>query len=494
MWQCAWKNDVTEENLGGKFAASDHCCVLCVGDLMLDRFIYGEVSRISPEAPIPVIRVGDEKTMPGGAGNVVRNIAALGDSACFLSVVGDDNEGRALTGLIGGEALIDSCILTDHGRPTTVKTRYLADGQQLFRADTETTRPISRENVAHIGRKVADAATGVDVIAVSDYAKGLVTEDLLADLVRSAHATGKPLVIDPKGFDFSRYRGASVLTPNRHELAQTVQADTDDNASVAAAARRIIEKWDIGAVLVTRSELGMSLVTESSVHHLTAEAKEVFDVSGAGDTVLATFCVALGRGFSLLDSARLANLAAGIVVGKVGTAVVFEDDLVRASYSSDWSRTEAKIVSLAAAKDQVERWRRAGQRLSFTNGCFDMLHPGHVAMLNGARGATDRLIVGLNSDESVRRLKGPDRPVQSETARAQVLASLSSVDLVVVFAENTPLALIDGLRPDVLAKGADYRVEEVVGADIVKEYGGRVLLVPLTPGHSTSNTIARVDR
>jgi D-beta-D-heptose 7-phosphate kinase/D-beta-D-heptose 1-phosphate adenosyltransferase len=485
---------VTQENLGGKFAASDPCRVLCVGDLMLDRFVYGDVNRISPEAPIPVIRIGEETTMPGGAGNVVRNIAALGDRTCFLSVVGDDKEGRTLTELIGNEALIEPCILSVKGRPTTVKTRYLADGQQLFRADKETTQAISRKDAAHIGRVISDTAADVDVIAVSDYAKGFVTDDLLAELVRSAHAARKPLVIDPKGFDFSRYRGASVLTPNRHELAHAVQGDTDDDASVGASARKIIDKHEIGAVLVTRSEQGMSLVTESSVHHLSAEAKEVFDVSGAGDTVLATFCAALGRGLSLLDSARLANLAAGIVVGKVGTAVVFQDDLVRASYTSDWSRTEAKIVSLAAAKDQVKHWRRAGQRVAFTNGCFDLLHPGHVAMLNGARSAADRLVVGLNSDESVCRLKGPDRPVQSETARAQVLASLSSVDLVVVFGEDTPLMLINGLRPDVLAKGADYRVEDVVGADIVKEYGGKVLLVPLTPGHSTSNTIARVVR
>ncbi len=487
---------IGDRALGAGVAGFGTSHVLCVGDLMLDRFVHGQVDRISPEAPIPVFRVGRETAVPGGAGNVVRNIVALGASASFLSVVGDDPEGRALAAMIAAEAGVEATVLTERDRPTTVKIRYVAEGQQLLRADRESTRPVIPKTAAELARVVAEAAPRADVIVISDYAKGVVTDTVLEAVASAAKANGKPLVVDPKGRDFARYRGATLMTPNRRELASAVRADGDDEARLTAAAQRALAEWDVEAILITLGEEGMSLVTrDGSARHLPAEVREVYDVSGAGDTVLATCAAALGRGLPLLDAARLANLAAGIVVGRVGTAVVYKDDLMRAIHSNARSETEAKVVSLAAARERVDRWRRAGERVGFTNGCFDLLHPGHVAMLGGARAAADRLVVGLNSDQSVRRLKGPERPIQGEAARALVLASLESVDLVVVFREDTPLALIEALRPEVLAKGADYRPDEVVGAETVRGYGGKVVIVPLAPGHhSTSDTIARIAR
>ncbi|MGE0726166.1 MAG: D-glycero-beta-D-manno-heptose-7-phosphate kinase [Alphaproteobacteria bacterium] len=468
--------------------------VLCVGDVMLDRYVYGAVDRISPEAPIPVLRIEREAATLGGAGNVLRNLLALGAEVCFLSVVGDDPAGREIQQIIAGEAAVEPHVLTERGRTTTIKTRYVAATQQVLRADRETVGDIGeaqREDLVGLARV---AAAEQAVFVLSDYDKGVLRDGVAQGVIAAARGAGKPVVVDPKGGDYGRYRGANVLTPNRRELAEATQMPVATSEEIVAAARRLVGRLDLDALLVTRSQDGMTLVERGgAVHHLPTEAREVFDVSGAGDTVIATFAAALGAGMSFLDAARISNVAAGIVVGKIGTAVVHGVELSRALRAHDLGRGEAKVLPAIAALERVREWRQQGLRVGFTNGCFDLLHPGHVALIKAARAACDRLVVGLNSDDSVRRLKGDSRPVQNEAARATVLASLADVDQVVVFDEDTPIALIEALRPDVLVKGADYTIDKVVGAAAVQATGGKVLLVDLLPGHSTTATIARLS-
>jgi len=464
--------------------------VLVIGDAMLDRYVYGRVSRVSPEAPVPILAEERELAMPGGAGNVVRNLTALGAAAAFISVVGDDQAGSDLTGLVGGQPNVEPWLLVEGGRTTTVKTRYLAAGQQLLRADREQVTPIAPHLAERVLRIARDAMAATSITVLSDYRKGVLSGGLSAQLIAAAHHAGRRVIVDPKGSDYAIYAGADVITPNRGELAEATHMPVETEAEIVAAAQALREQHGFGAVLVTRAEDGMSLIDAADVQHFPAEAAEVYDVSGAGDTVLATLAAGLAARLPLAIAARLANIAAGIVVGKVGTAVAHEADLLEAI--SLRGGALRKIVTRQAAGEQVERWRHRGWRTGFTNGCFDLLHPGHVHLLEQARAACDRLVVGLNSDASVRRLKGLARPVQPEAARAAVLASLASVDLVCIFEEDTPEALLTELRPDVLVKGADYAMDEVVGADLVRRWGGRVMLAELVPGHSTTATVQRI--
>jgi D-beta-D-heptose 7-phosphate kinase/D-beta-D-heptose 1-phosphate adenosyltransferase len=468
-----------------------HARILCVGDVMLDHYVYGQVERVSPEAPIPILRVERETRTPGGAGNVLRNLQALGAQTCFVSVIGNDPPGRELNRLIAEPGNVEVHILVEAGRVTTLKTRYIAANQQMLRADRESVAPLGAYVRADFLRLVEQAIGEHDIVIVSDYAKGVLSEGIAAAVIEAARAAGKPVVVDPKGTNYNAYRGASVLKPNRRELALATRMPVGTEAEIVAAARALIAQGAFGAVLVSLGEDGMILVeTSGAVHTLVAAAREVFDVSGAGDTVIATLAAGLAGGLNLIEAARLANIAAGIVVAKVGTAVTHARELREAL--ADTEDGQDKVRPLAAALEQIERWRARGLRVGFTNGCFDLLHPGHVALLAQARAACDRLVVGLNSDASIARLKGPSRPVQPEAARAAVLASLASVDLVVVFDEDTPLALIEAIRPEILVKGADYRIEDVVGGDIVQAYGGRIILAELMPGHSTTATIKRI--
>ena len=469
--------------------------VLCLGDVILDRYVYGTVERVSPEAPIPVLRIVRERTMPGGAGNVVRNLAALGAHARFLSVIGADAAGREVAELLKAADRIESSLLVEEGRETSVKTRFVAGMQQLLRADRESVRPIAAASEKDLLARLAAELKKAGVVVLSDYGKGVLTDKVLGEAIKASAAAGRRVVVDPKGSDYACYRGADLVTPNRAELALASGMPVERDDDIVAAAQALIERCRFGAVLATRGADGMTLVTaRGQVDHLAAEAREVFDVSGAGDTVVATLAAALAVGLDLVDAARLANVAAGIVVGKAGTAVAYADEVFAALHTQALMSHEAKIAPLAQALDRVETWRRQGLRIGFTNGCFDLLHPGHVALLAQARAACDRLVVGLNGDASVARLKGKGRPVQSDAERAVVLASLASVDLVVIFAEDTPIKLIEAVRPDVLVKGADYTRETVVGGAFVEGYGGKVLLVPLTPGHSTSATLERLAR
>lgn len=467
--------------------------VVCLGDVMLDTFVHGEVERISPEAPIPVLRVTGETRMLGGAGNVVRNLAALGAKTRFLSVIGDDAAGAEVRALLAREAGVTGDLKTDAGRQTTIKTRFVAGTQQMLRADRETGRPTAAGLQDQLAAEAEAAVRDHKVVVLSDYGKGVLADATLARVIAAAAKAGATVIVDPKGSDYGRYRGAGILTPNLKELAAATGKPVDTDDAVIAAARGLVDGLGLTAVLVTRSRDGMTLVpAEGEIVHLAAEALEVFDVSGAGDTVVATLAACLAAGADLGRAAALANLAAGIVVAKVGTAVAYAGDLIAQLHHQDLSDAEAKVLTLEQVLDRAAAWRRRGLTVGFTNGCFDLLHPGHVSLLRQAKSQCDRLVVGLNSDASVRRLKGADRPVQGEAARAAVLASLAGVDAVVLFGEDTPLVLIEGLLPEVLVKGADYRVDQVVGREVVEAAGGRVHLADLAPGHSTTATIARL--
>ncbi|MAO56746.1 MAG: bifunctional heptose 7-phosphate kinase/heptose 1-phosphate adenyltransferase [Rhodospirillaceae bacterium] len=467
--------------------------IYCLGDVMLDTFVYGRVERISPEAPIPVLRVTDEVSMLGGAGNVVRNLSALGAETRFLSLVGDDDAGDTIRDLLAKEPGVTGELKTAPGRRTTIKTRFIAGTQQMLRADREPAQAAADDLQDEIAAEAEAAVRECPVVVLSDYGKGVLADAMLARVIKAATGAGATVIIDPKGTNYARYRGAGILTPNLSELAAATGLSVTTDDEVIAAARSLIGDLDLNAVIVTRSRDGMTIVPkEGAVSHLAAEAQEVFDVSGAGDTVVATLAAALGAGAPLDQAAALANLAAGIVVAKVGTAVAYAGDLIAELHHQDLSEAEAKLLTGEQAADRVAGWRRRGLKVGFTNGCFDLLHPGHVSLLRQARGQCDRLVVGLNSDASVKRLKGEDRPVQNETARATVLASLSGVDAVVLFSDDTPLALIETLTPDVLIKGADYRVDQVVGREAVEAAGGRVFLADLEAGHSTTATIARL--
>jgi D-beta-D-heptose 7-phosphate kinase / D-beta-D-heptose 1-phosphate adenosyltransferase len=467
-----------------------HSSVLVVGDVMLDRYSYGEVTRISVEAPVPILNIEREVALPGGAGNVVRNLTALGAAVAFISVVGDDEAGSDLTGLIGGQPNVEPWLLVQGGRTTTLKTRLIASGQQLLRADREQTDPIHPKLAERMVRIVGDAMAATSVTVLSDYGKGVLADDVPQQIVDAARRTGRKLIVDPRGSDFARYAGADIVMPNRPELASATKMPVDTEAAIIAAASALRDRHQFGAVVVTRGNDGMTLVDDEGVQHFPAEAAEVYDTSGAGDTALGTLAAAVAAQLPLRVAVRLANLAAGVSVGKVGVAVVRENELLAAL--SPQRSALRKIVSIEEAVEQAERWRHRGWHVGFTNGCFDLLHPGHVHLLETARTGCERLIVGLNSDASVRRLKGAPRPIQPEAARAAVLASLASVDLVCVFEEDTPEKLIQALRPDLLMKGADYKLDEVVGADLVRSWGGRVGLADLLPGHSTSATLARM--
>ena len=462
--------------------------VACLGDVMLDRYVYGAVERISPEAPIPVLKVERDDAMLGGVGNVARNVVALGGAARLIGAIGDDEAGRQIASLAGAELRLEPRLAIETGRQTTVKSRFVAGGQQLLRADRETNQPVGIETAQRLLGDVADAMAESQVLVLSDYAKGVLTDRLVSGAIERARRAGRPVVADPKSLDFARYGGATLLTPNRRELAAASGMACTSDAEVVRAARAVIDRAGVEAVLATLSEHGMVLVSRAAAHHLPAEAREVYDVSGAGDTVAATLGLALAAGATLEDAARLANRAAGIVVGKAGTAVVHPEELAHALGHDN------KYLTLPAALDRIATWRRQGiNRIGFTNGCFDLLHQGHVSLLVQARARCDRLVVGLNSDASVRALKGQGRPVQTEPARATVLAALQAVDLVVPFAEETPVELIRSIRPDLLVKGADYTVETTVGADLVQGWGGEVFLAELTPGVSTSSMLARAN-
>jgi D-beta-D-heptose 7-phosphate kinase/D-beta-D-heptose 1-phosphate adenosyltransferase len=482
--------DAPDPDLEAAIPRLSHANVLIVGDVMLDKSVYGDVTRISVEAPVPILAIDREVAMPGGAGNVLRNLTALGAAAAFITVVGDDEAGSALTALIGGQANVEPWLLVQGGRITTQKTRFIAKGHQMFRADREQTDPIHPRLAERMVRIALDAMAATSVTVLSDYGKGVLGGDVPTQLLEAARASGRVLIVDPRGVDFSRYAGADIVMPNRPELAAATGMPVDTEAAIVAAGLTLRDRFGFGAVVVTRGNDGMTLVDADGVRHFPAEAGEIYDTSGCGDTALATLAAGVAAKLPLAVAVRLANIAAGVVVGKVGSAVAHQAELL-AAVSPERSAVR-KIVSVEEAAELAERWRHRGWRVGFTSGCFDLLHPGHLHLLDSGRARCDRLIVGLNSDRGARRVKGPMRPAQPQEARAAILASLASVDLVCVFDEDTPERLIRAIRPDVLITGGADGVDEGFGADLVREWGGKVTVADLLPGHSTQATLERI--
>jgi D-beta-D-heptose 7-phosphate kinase / D-beta-D-heptose 1-phosphate adenosyltransferase len=469
--------------------------VLCVGDLMLDEFVYGEVSRISPEAPAPVIAVQRSETNIGGAGNVARNIASLGARCIFVGLIGEDAAGAQLKAALARESGIESLLVCDSARPTTRKVRFVSEhfSTHMLRADWELASPASADIEQKLIDTILPLLPRVDIVLLSDYAKGVLTARVIRNVIDAARKLGKRVIVDPKSANFAIYRGATLLTPNRKEFAEATRSRADTEQSIADVAQDAMLLADCEAILVTQSEHGMTLVPRNGAAiHVPAYPVRVRDVSGAGDTVAAMLAVALAAGTDWETALRLANAAAAVAVAKKGTATITAAELRRKILPHAFLAAEEKIIASGGELGaHLKAWRGQGLRIGFTNGCFDILHPGHVKVLTAARGACDRLIVGLNSDASVKRLKGEGRPVQDEHARAEVLAALEAVDLVVLFEEDTPIKLITQISPSVLVKGGDYTRDQVVGHEVVEAGGGEVLLVAVLPGFSTTSLVDR---
>ena len=474
-------------------SAADGARIICVGDLMVDRFVHGAVSRISAEAPIPILARQREQVMLGAAANVARNIAALGGRAALISVVGEDPLADEARALIAEEPRLDGWLTAQAGRVTALKTRFVAAGQQLLRVDHEDVGPVSAQSEASLAETISRQAPGAGAILLSDYGKGAVTEAVIAACLAAAKAYGIPLIVDSKARGFAGYGAADIVKPNAAELAYAVDLPTGTDGEIESALAKALSLCACKAVLVTRSAQGMSLAVRGEpVRHFRGVPREVFDASGAGDTALAALGLGLAAKAPIDQAISFALLASGVAVQKPGTAVVTPAELIEAELSAHRAPVEAKIVTDAGLVGQVERWRAQGLKIGFTNGCFDILHRGHVAYLAQARAWCDRLVVGLNSDRSVRALKGPTRPVNDLESRALVLAGLGSVDLVAAFDDDTPIKLIEAVRPDILVKGADYTVEGVVGHELVASYGGEVRLAQIIDGYSTTAAIRKL--
>ena len=486
-------SDVSTKALSAlSHAAEIH--ILCIGDAMIDRFMYGAVDRISPEAPIPVFTFERESIMLGGAGNVVRNLLSLGAQSTFISVIGDDLVGKQLLSLVAKEARLVPYLLTEKGRITTEKTRYVSGNQQLLRADNETRAAITQATESQLCNLIESELPKHQAVILSDYGKGVLTDRVIRTTIDTARAHHIPVFVDPKRADMSIYKGATILSPNAKEFQVAIHRENWDESSFIADAAALTSALALDAMLVTRGKDGMSLIEKNGTHtHINASAREVFDVSGAGDTAIATLALAYACGNPSADAARIANLAAGIVVGRLGTALVYQTDLTTALYAEESASLTHKILPLALACDQMSNWKRDGMRVGFTNGCFDIMHAGHVTLLNDAKAQVDKLIVAINTDASVRRLKGDSRPINAEHDRAMLLAALNNVDMVVLFDDDTPMSLLEALKPDILMKGADYTKETVVGAKLVESYGGKIVLLPLKEGYSTTNIIKRAS-
>jgi len=471
--------------------------ILVLGDIMLDRYLWGDVQRISPEAPVPLFHIRKRSETPGGAGNVVSNLIGLQCSVTLIGVRGSDAAGERLNRLLQNPR-VKAHIVVDSTRPTVTKTRVVSHGQQLLRIDEEEIVPLSSHAMHEIATLIEASITECDSVILSDYGKGFfLSESVAQHIITLAKATHVPVIVDPKGNNWDKYRGATCITPNVKELETVCGDSLADTDRLVEAMRWALHTYGLSWLVVTRGSLGVCLINRDDKEPIfvPAVARQVYDVSGAGDTVIATLTLALACGFDFPAAARIANLAAGIVVGKVGTHPISILEL-QASIATEDAGVHGhilnKITSSHSAAIQVQAWKAYGEQIVFTNGCFDLLHPGHIHLLSHAKELGDRLVVGLNSDASVRRLKGTGRPILTERDRAALLSSLDCVDLVVVFHEDTPDLLIESLTPNILVKGADYRPEEVVGRATVESYGGRVHLVPVLHGYSTKAIAARV--
>jgi D-beta-D-heptose 7-phosphate kinase/D-beta-D-heptose 1-phosphate adenosyltransferase len=468
--------------------------VLAVGDVMLDKYIWGEVGRISPEAPVPVVRVTYESTRPGGVANVAMNMALLGAQTRVIGFAGGDENQRLLVESLQSSGVTSEFIVSS-GFPTIVKTRILGGQQQMLRLDRERSDPRPQADYGRLVECVLARLPECDALVLSDYAKGALSPEVCQTLIQAARKQGIPVLVDPKNPDFSRYRGATTICPNLAEISAAMRdrdwARQHEAQEPLGAAETMARELDLDFLTATLSEKGIALVRPGKIFTAPAVARKVFDVSGAGDTVIAVLALCLASALPPETAVQLANVAAGIVVGKVGTVPVEKHELLAALTAEIALQTENKVVTWPELASRVALWKANNERVVFTNGCFDLLHVGHIALLEQARRYGDRLIVAVNSDSSVRALKGPSRPIVGERERVGVLAALAAIDAVVVFSQPTPLELIQAVKPDVIVKGGDYRQDSVVGAKEVESWGGQVRIVPLVEGHSTTRLIEK---
>lgn len=462
--------------------------ILVAGDVMLDKYVRGEVQRISPEAPVPIVRTTRQSHQPGGAANVAMNLAELGAQTTLVGFVGEDHERTLLEDSLR-ESQITPALIPCPDFPTITKLRILGGPQQMLRLDHESLSAHSAADHEILLRQALGFLTWTDALILSDYGKGTLSESTCQTLIQAARRRGIPVLVDPKSADFSHYRGATTITPNRTELRAATGLARADIDTLLLAAEDFPTKYDLDFLAPTLSERGIALLWSDRCFLAPAQARQVFDVSGAGDTVIAVIALGLASGLSPEDSARLANLAAGIVVGKSGTVPVKKHELLAALNPTLSLHAHDKIVSAEALSSRADLWKQNGERIVITNGCFDLLHVGHITLLEEARSFGDRLIVAINSDASIQQLKGPSRPVVGQNERARVLAALAAIDAVVIFDEPTPLQLIEQIHPDILVKGGDYTLESIVGASEVLSWGGEVRIVPTLTGYSSSRLI-----
>ena len=481
--------------------------VLVIGDIMLDRFEYGKVERISPEAPVPVFRFEREKQMLGGAGNVVANLAALGCRTVFTGIIGDDLNGEILSSMLR-KAGAHSHTLKLKNYPTIIKTRYIANNNHLLRADQEASMPFDETLIPKFQSILEKAVSMADIVLVSDYNKGLINSSVCPLVIETCRKAGKKIIVDPKGADYSKYAGATLVKPNLKEFSEAVGRKFDPKSDsfrsdIIKGAELLFDKYGIENLIVTLSEHGMMLISSlapDKAMQIPTAAREVFDVSGAGDTSLAALGAALGAGVPIVDAVKLANAASGIVVGKLGTATVTAEELKKAinekkdSYSAKTDRKilpERKVISLDKAAEIVKDLRARHKTIGFTNGCFDCCHLGHLSSFIKAKEACDVLFVAMNSDSSVKKLKGPSRPIQDEKTRSLLLASLEYIDYVIIFDEDSPMGIVDSLRPDIVAKEG-YTLDKWPEGRFAISYGGRALTLPRIEGYSTTGMLDRL--
>ena len=462
--------------------------ILVIGDLMLDHYLWGSCERISPEAPVQVVDIAKETTVLGGAGNVINNLVTLGANVSVSGVIGDDENGKELAVMLKSIGVKTDGLITQNGRKTSKKSRVIAVSQQVLRYDRESKDAISEESVQKILNSLEKTLFLYDAIILSDYGKGVLTESLCQGVITKAKEIGKMVLVDPKGSDYSKYKGAYLLTPNKKEAALATKIDINSDEALQNALLKLKNECELSISMVTLSEDGIAIFDEK-VKKFPTVAKEVYDVTGAGDTVIASIAFSLSANQGIEESCKFANLAAGVVVGKIGSATVTLDEIEEYEATLHKSSSDAHIKSFEEIDKIISRCRSNGKKVVFTNGCFDILHVGHVKYLQIAKSFGDILIVGLNSDESVSRLKGPTRPVNPAEDRAYILAALEAVDYVVPFTDDTPYELIKMLTPDVLVKGGDYEGKEVIGT----EFAGELRLVDFVDGKSTTTTIQKIQ-
>lgn len=467
---------------------ASHPHILVIGDLMIDHYLWGGCERISPEAPVQVVDISRETTVLGGAGNVINNLVALGSNVCVAGVIGNDESGEELRTML--EKLGVSCegLVVQNDRKTSKKSRIVASNQQILRYDRESKESISEMSTLAVIAYASRVMSECDVIILSDYGKGVITDSLAQGIIQSARKLGKKVLVDPKGKDYTKYRGAYLLTPNKKEASEATGITINDESSLRAALLQLKDTCDLECSMITLSEDGIA-IDDGSMRRFPTVAREVFDVTGAGDTVIASLSFALSCGMSIDESAKFSNRAAAVVVGKIGSATVTLEEIEEYEATLHQSDSRAHLKSFGEIGEIVQRLKAKNKRIVFTNGCFDILHVGHVKYLQEAKSYGDVLIVGLNTDASVRVLKGPTRPVNTEEDRAYILGALEAVDYVVLFSDETPYELIKSIAPDILVKGGDYEGKSVVGAEFARE----LRLVQFVDGKSTTATIARIN-